>query len=270
MASQTTVLTSGGMATPIGRLELAGELVDAEPVMPSGLRVLSSFVLTVVTGGRGTYRHADGREEPIEPGAITLIRPHEPHWYGTPRGGRWSELFAVFAGPLFDNLVDAEMLPPAGSRHVDPMPSTAVLRSLLAASPRSRRATERQLLSLFDWLLDIAEPTSDGRSEPIARAADRLAADVSARVDVRALATEISLPYNTFRRRFTVEVGQAPRAYRDGHRLQTAATLLRVTNLTLRTIAEVLGFTDEFHLSRRFKAHVGQSPRDYRSGGTVG
>jgi len=46
--------------------------------------------------------------------------------------------------------------------------------------------------------------------------------------------------------------------------VQTAATLLRLTDMTHREIARTLGFADEFHLSRRFRAQFGVAPRDYR------
>jgi AraC-like DNA-binding protein len=47
-------------------------------------------------------------------------------------------------------------------------------------------------------------------------------------------------------------------------RLQAAAPLLRLTDLTHREIAGTLGFADEFHLLRRFRSHFGVSPRDVR------
>jgi len=78
------------------------------------------------------------------------------------------------------------------------------------------------------------------------------------------VAAEVGLSYDAFRRRFTAQVGQSPSAFRTSRRLQTAATLLRVTDLTHREIARALGFADEFHLSRRFRAQFGVSPRDYR------
>ena len=92
--------------------------------------------------------------------------------------------------------------------------------------------------------------------------------DGAGRDDVVAdeLAAEAGLSYDTFRRRFTAQVGRPPAAYRTERRLQTAATLLRLTDMTHREIARTLGFADEFHLSRRFRATYGVAPRDYRRG----
>lgn len=91
-----------------------------------------------------------------------------------------------------------------------------------------------------------------------------LADDLTAALDMRRVAADVGLPYDTFRHRFAAEVGQPPLMYRNTRRLQAAAILLRMTDLTLRTIAHTLGYTDEFHLSRRFRAHFGMPPRDYR------
>src|SRR5918994_6940511 len=98
---RTVVAVSEGPSTRLGQLLLAGEVVDDEPIMPSTLRVMDAYVLSVVLDGEGTYRDADQREERIVRGAHTIVSPGFPHWYGTHPGRRWTELFVVH-GPLFD------------------------------------------------------------------------------------------------------------------------------------------------------------------------
>ena len=103
-----------------------------------------------------------------------------------------------------------------------------------------------------------------GSRRAIASAADLLASDLAGDLDLPALATRSGLSYDLFRHRFTRELGESPLAFRNRHRLRAAANLLRMTDLTLRQIAHMLGYSDEFHLSRRFSAHFGAPPRDYR------
>ena len=265
---RTVVAVSDGPVTRLGQLELAGEVTDEEPIMPSGLRVVDAYVLSVVLAGEGFYRDADGRDERIVAGAHTLVPPGVPHTYGTDPGERWTELFAVFSGPAFDALHDLGVLAGAGPRYPRPAPPIEALRSILRTPPRSVRATEHQLLALADWLLDTQDPSEEtdaaALSPEVTAAADRLADDQRAEVDLHDLAASLNLTYDTFRRRFTRQVGQSPASYRMGKRLETAATLLRLTDLTLREIARTLGFADEFHLSRRFKDHVGVPPSSYR------
>jgi AraC-like DNA-binding protein/quercetin dioxygenase-like cupin family protein len=262
------VAVSEGPSTRLGQFLLAGEVVDDEPIMPSQFRVMDAYVLSVVLDGVGTYRDADGRDEPIGPGAHTIVPPGFPHWYGTDPGHRWTELFAVFTGPLFDSLASLGVLT-AGPRYPRPVPSIEALRAVLRTRPRSLRAAEHQLLAMADWLLDTEdagkEPPGPDLSAEVAHAVGRLADDLTGSVQLRTVAAESGLSYDTLRRRFTVEVGQTPSAFRTARRLQTAATLLRLTDMTHREIARTLGFADEFHFSRRFRAQFGVPPRDFRS-----
>jgi AraC-like DNA-binding protein/quercetin dioxygenase-like cupin family protein len=268
VALRTVVAVSDGPVTRLGQLVLAGEVVDDEPIMPSALRVMDAYVLSVLLHGEGRYRDADGRDERILAGSHTLVPPGFPHWYGTDPGERWTELFAVFTGPLFDSLADLGVLADAGPRYPHPAPKIEELRTVLRAPPASQRAAEHQLLALADWLLDTAD-ADDASTDPIlspeiARAADSLADDLTGSIALPTIAAEVDLTYDTFRRRFTAEVGQTPSQFRTSRRLQKAATLLRVTDMTHREIARTLGFADEFHMSRRFRAQFGVAPRDYR------
>lgn len=262
MAERTVVAISDGPVTRLGQIVLAGELIDDEPIMPSTLRVMDAYVLSVLIGGEGNYRDADGRDERITPGAHTIVPPGFPHTYGTDAGERWTELFVVFTGPLFDSLAH---LAGAGPRYPVPPPSIEALRTVLRSPPRTRRVAEHQLLALADWLIDTDDSAdSPDVSTEIVDAMGRLADDLTASTDLATVAAESGLSYDTFRRRFAEQVGQTPAAYRSVRRLQAAATLLRLTDLTHREIARTLGFADEFHLSRRFRSHFGVSPREYR------
>ncbi len=268
MANRTVIALSEGPSTRLGRLLLAGEVIDDEPIMPSTLRVMDAYVLSVILGGEGAYRDADGREERIVAGAHTIVPPGIPHWYGTDPGHRWTELFAVFAGPLFDSLAGLGILAAAGPRYPRPIPSIEALRAVLRTPASSQRAAEHQLLALTDWLLDtqdVGDQPSDLTLTPdVAEAVARLSDDLTGDVDLQTVAAESGLSYDTFRRHFTAQVGQSPSAFRTARRLHTAATLLRLTDMTHREIARTLGFADEFHLSRRFRAQFAVSPRDYR------
>lgn len=268
MSIRTVVAVSDGPVTRLGQLVLAGEVIDDEPIMPSTLRVMDAYVLSIVLDGEGSYRDARGREEPLVPGAHTIVPPGVPHWYGTAPGESWTELFAVFTGPLFDSVAELCGLTAAGPRYPRPVPPVEALRSVLRAPPASKRAAEHQLLALVDWLLDAEDAggASEGPefSPEVAKAMGRLGDDLTGSVDLRTVAAESGLTYDTFRRRFTAEVGRTPSAFRTARRLQTAATLLRLTDMTHREIARTLGFADEFHLSRRFREHFGVPPRDYR------
>jgi AraC-like DNA-binding protein len=262
MTTGIRITISEAPPTRIGQLLLAGEVHDTEPATPRALRTMPGYVLSVVTGGQGTYRSAAGQERAIEAGTVTLVRPNDPHWYGTAPGQRWTELFAVFTGPIFDTLAGAGVLPPSGPRTGDPLPAIPPLLHILRTRPGTTTAAEHQLLAVADWLIDAYRP--DGPSPDIAAAASTLADALDETPDMPAIARAVGLSYDTFRRRFAAEIGQSPLAYRNRIRLQTAATLLRGTDLTLRSIARNLGYTDEYHLSHRFRAHYGVPPSHYR------
>lgn len=251
--------------TRLGQLVLAGQVVAAEPTVPKPRRRLEHYVLSIVTDGEGIYRHPDEHTTPIVPGTVTVVRPGVRHWYGTTPGGRWTELFAVFRGPVFDGLAGTSVFGVDGPRVLTRLPSTASLRAALSSTITSQRAAEQQLLSIVAWLVDASDPDDDQRVSPaIGAAASRLGDDLAAALDLHTVASDSGLGYDTFRRRFVAEIGQSPAAYRNAKRLETASTLLRVTDRTLADIARLLGYVDEFHFSRRFRAYFGVSPGAYR------
>ncbi|TCC35890.1 AraC family transcriptional regulator [Kribbella speibonae] len=250
--------------TPFGRVLLAGEVSDAEPLVPGPLHALPGTVISLVTAGTGFYRHADRRTEPIVGPSLTVVLPGEQHWYGTHPGQRWSEWFAVVEGPAFDLLRQTGRLTWSGPRPLPRGVREADLALLLRSAPPGSGA-EQQIWALATWLSGALAPSVDDETALWDQAARLLSEDLPHRLEMRDVAAQLDLEYDRFRRAFRDRFGRSPLAFRNDRRLEAAATLLRATNLTCREIARRIGFSDEFHLSRRFRTHYGTSPTGYRS-----
>ncbi|MDX2050996.1 MAG: AraC family transcriptional regulator [Polyangiaceae bacterium] len=68
-----------------------------------------------------------------------------------------------------------------------------------------------------------------------------------------------------FSRVFKEAEGIPPMTFVRNARLEVARTLLETTRLTLREVAESVGFSDQFQLSRIFRRVLGMAPSDVRA-----
>ncbi|PRX73663.1 helix-turn-helix protein [Cohnella sp. SGD-V74] len=75
------------------------------------------------------------------------------------------------------------------------------------------------------------------------------------------------LSRTAFFQRFREMTGTSPTRYMLELKLASAKVSLETTSLSVKEIADALGFYDEFHFSRTFKRHYGVSPRAYRQDG---
>lgn len=112
-------------------------------------------------------------------------------------------------------------------------------------------------------------PESVSRSLWIeARYADTLAAIERAGADCRIadLAAPHGVTANTFARRFARDAGVTLKQLLQRQLLMRATRLLSETDLPIKTIAEELRFSSEFHFSKFFRTQTGQPPSRYRAG----
>jgi AraC-like DNA-binding protein len=83
-------------------------------------------------------------------------------------------------------------------------------------------------------------------------------------LDVRRLAAHAGYSHFYFIRAFRTAYGETPAQYLGRRRIEQACDLLAVANLTVREVAELVGFTNPGAFSSRFKKRVGVSPSGYR------
>jgi AraC-like DNA-binding protein len=83
-------------------------------------------------------------------------------------------------------------------------------------------------------------------------------------LDVGWLAAQAGYSRFHFIRAFRAAYGETPAQYLARRRIERACDLLPLANLTVREVAELVGFTSLAAFSKRFKARVGVAPSEYR------
>lgn len=259
-------------ATAAGRILEVAEIRGSQGAGWDHPRHYPVRAVVLLVHGGGTYRDTLGFATAVGPGDLLLLKPTVGHTYRPKSADGWREYYAAFEGPVFDALEACGVLDPARPvwRLGDPARwkerFTAIFPAPGAGEPPP---ASEQVGGLLTFLLAAAGRLSSltpasGAPSWVARAEYLLAAPAEETADLRSVAKDCGLGYESFRKRFVTFVGESPAAYRRRSLITRAQRLMRERDLPDRAIATALGFCDEFHFSKTFKAVVGVSPRAWR------
>ncbi len=84
------------------------------------------------------------------------------------------------------------------------------------------------------------------------------------KITLSSLAKQFHINKFTMMRQFKLSYGKNIIEYYNEKRLETAVHMLKTTNLSVKSIGDVLNFEDSYSFSRFFKGHTGVSPHKYR------
>lgn len=82
---------------------------------------------------------------------------------------------------------------------------------------------------------------------------------------VESLADNVGMSRSVFAKRFSDAYGSGPIELLRDLRMRMAGTLLKQTDLPVKRVAEMVGFSSRSAFSRMFEAKTGQSPRAFRA-----
>ncbi|WP_205856312.1 AraC family ligand binding domain-containing protein, partial [Phytoactinopolyspora endophytica] len=82
----------------LGRVLFSGAIPDGAGL--GGPRVLDVYAFVFLVAGDGRYRDERGADRPLGPGSTVTVFPGLEHDYGPEPGGRWTERYVLFDGPL--------------------------------------------------------------------------------------------------------------------------------------------------------------------------
>lgn len=265
--SRTIVHFHSAPQTRLGYLHSSATLRSSRGLPLDRYRVFEAHALVIVLHGTGEYRDARGLRFDLAAGDAVWVFPDVPQTYGAGPGRIWDEFFIAFEGPAFEILRTVGLVSPDRPvfRATDPEWRRRLIE--FAARPRSFEREEAivdvsRAATLLTEMLAAALP--DQEVSWAERCRNALAERLGAFDAIEQAAKLVGLAPESFRKRYTREVGVSPAKDLAEMRLQRAAQLLERSELPIATIAQVLGFSDPFHLSKRFRARFGVPPSEYR------
>jgi len=123
---------------------------------------------------------------------------------------------------------------------------------------------QQELTRNLDDLSDMAGSESMSAKEIATLVKEYISKNYPQSVNLSEIASRfgISLPYLT--KIFVKFFGVSPHKYLISHRINNSKTLLRTTEYSIKQIAEMVGYADQFHFSKSFKQEVGETPMEFR------
>lgn len=231
-AMQSHILRSfGGSSDPIptcrpAELDLARLLKTSADASGDQLTALCTHV---TIGLRGVKDIVDLVREPM----VECVSP----------GSRMEQ-------PLL-RLIDEVSSPGLGSRAM----IRAILLECMIHMLRSRLAAQDQALA---WMAALKDPS-------VWKALRVMLDEPGQAHSVESLADTVGMSRSAFAKRFSEAYGSGPMELLRDLRMRMAGTLLKETDLPVKRVAEMVGFSSRSAFSRMFEAKIGQSPRSFRA-----
>ena len=234
-------------------------LRDCTPGFTVGPNIRDHWILHFVLSGKGTFVHNTLRFD-LQAGDVFAVHPGDMTAYIADEKEPWSYIWAAFDA----SLPIAELI------------SFPVMKAPWASSLFSRISTcdqhaapEWTVCSLLHEFLAILAQQRDAAARPstadyINRALNDIHSNYDQPLRIAEVASNLGLDRHYFCRLFHQQVGLSPQAYLLSYRLEKAAELLTVHQLSQKETAQLVGYSDVAAFSKMFKSKYGVTPGSYQ------
>jgi AraC family transcriptional regulator of arabinose operon len=226
--------------------------------------------IVIICVGGGGWCHLNGTLWPVGPGQVLLIPARQAHSYGAQDSHPWTIWWLHVAGTDVPGLIAATGVPAAGGVRnvVDPHRLALLADSVVSGMERDETVSSLLAASGAAWHL-LALIAADGpeteAGSPVQRTQRYLREHLSESITVAGLATAAGLSASHFATVFRKATGVPVLSYLTQLRMAQARELLDTTDLSVREIADQVGYRDAFYFSRHFRTVHHLAPTQYRA-----
>jgi AraC-like DNA-binding protein len=207
---------------------------------------------------------------PVERGDIVVIPPGIPHGYGADVRDPWTVSWFHVEGVDVRQLLSVgaatrsrPVVRPNDAFRVASLADEIVALGQHLGERKSMLATSGAAWNLLALLSEEAvghQPLAD----VVSQARDFLRDNIALRISVDELAAMAGVSPSYFSAQFRRIVGVSPLLFHNNVRMARARELLDLTDDSIGSISESLGYVDRFYFSRQFKNAHGMTPMQYR------
>ena len=244
-------------------------------------RTLPEFQVILITDGEGIFESEPTGVNVVESGTLLFLLPDVWHRYRPHRAGGWTERWLSFNGELAHRLMDQGLICAQSAIRKAQNRATARHAFDRLLDRIHRRPTQNSIvLSLHAMTLLatlIETPTGQPLASSVAQVDFPDITDplVSAAIDfiwtrshqplsVPQIARALELNRRTLERRFQAVRGRSVLAEINACRLSRAQRLLAETDLPIKVVTRLAGFTSEERMRVTFVEREGLPPAAYR------
>lgn len=232
--------------------------------------VTSEYALVYVWNGEGVYYDEISGEHPFGPGFIFQRFPGRKHdvSFASP----CVRCYAAVPAQVYELIQMTSLV--SFSKPV----LNAGLRASLIDEFRSfvqelREQDENKLtlilvrmqkfiVELLFSCVESGEPDPDNAA--IEKACALLNSAFSAKQNMPEIARRVNMGYSSFRKKFQQKTGVSPGEYRLRRKIEKAMDMLGNREMSVKLVADELGYPDIYSFSAQFKKYAGISPRKFR------
>ncbi|HBG27081.1 MAG TPA: hypothetical protein DDX75_08315 [Phycisphaerales bacterium] len=235
-------------------------------------RTYPYYVIEIPTAGKCTLK-IGSKQHLLANNTIAGFTPGLPHHYIADKANPMEHIFIVFTGSHARDLFNA-----AGLKKGDCLKlkksgdilylAQAILKKGLEKSIHSHQlccSYLRTLLLEQSAEFDLSESKQVASLNTYSRCKKYIDENFSQIFLPSQVADKCGINIRYMSRLFKKHAGITPQSYIMRLKLNKAANLLLISNLSAKAISDQLGFTDQYHFSRTFKKFHGLSPLFYRS-----
>ncbi len=237
---------------------------------PSRKYVHDYFAFVYLLEGRGLFTDSFKVSHDLLPGSLFFRFPNKPYSIKINDYKKWLEFAVAVPNSLFKGLLTAKIFD-ENITFLQTELSVEILEkginfiNSLAVSGQSidTAFSYSALLDLLTSLLS-AHQRRGRNKDSLEQAKLLLGNNLHKRMNIPAEIAKLGMGYESFRKRFSAEYGISPKAYRIARRLDKANVLLVHTGLSIKEIADSLGYPGASDFIRQYRKIRNVSPGEFR------
>jgi len=235
-------------------------------------RVLSEFQFVYVTSGEGVLS-LGSEVHKVKPGTVMLVLPGLRHSYCPLPESGWHEYWVGFRGKYFSGLVREGILSPDkvffGTGVNDVMLShfSHIFEEVRNGHPFYQMRACARIISLVAEVLsrEILKCQPDHYETMVAKAKHLMEANVYGSINISYICNQLGVSSSSLNDVFKARTSMTPYQYYIQVKMEKAKAIIEEGNLTVKEVAYMMGFDDQYYFSRLFKNKTGLSPTRCRA-----